>query len=65
VVARVLTDGQPWVHYRGHKRAYALVDRDEFTPSKSAYWSEGSYVEPEWDNDSARCLNYWVDEVKA
>jgi hypothetical protein len=63
VVEHVFADGRLLVHYLGNKRFRAVLVREEFEPSRDAYWSEGSWVEPEWDGDSARCLNYWAGET--
>jgi hypothetical protein len=40
---------------------YVIADAEDFTPSREAYFSFGSYVEPEWDGDTARCTNFWCD----
>jgi len=61
IVEHVLADGKLLVHYSGNKRFRAVVDNEEFEPSRDAYFCEGSWVDPEWDGDSARCLNYWVE----
>jgi len=44
-------------------RAYhTVIDRDNFVPSRDAYFSKGSWVEPEWEGDSCRCTNYWATD---
>ncbi len=61
VVEHIFADGRLMVHYAGNKRFHAIVLRDEFEPSRSAYFCEGSWVEPIWDGESAVCLNAWVE----
>jgi len=60
MAGKVFEKGALLVHYAGHKRAYAIVNASSFEPSRSAYWSEGSWVEPKWDGDTCRCTNYWA-----
>lgn len=62
IVEHVFANGKLLVHYSGNKRFRAIVENDEFEPSRDAYFCEGSWVDPEWDGDSARCLNYWVGD---
>lgn len=62
VIEHVFADGRLLVRYSGNRRFRAILEPDElFETSRDAYWTEGSGVEPEWDGDSARCVNYWED----
>jgi hypothetical protein len=54
--------GMLLVHYWGHKHNHAIVGRDDFKPSRDAYFCEGSYVTPMWEGDSCRCTNYWAKQ---
>jgi len=44
------------------KRGHAIVRETDFTPSREAYFSLGSYVEPEWLGESCICTNIWSGE---
>jgi hypothetical protein len=63
VVVHVFTAGKLagklLIHYSGNSKFHAVIDRGIFKPSRDAYWSEGSWVEPKWEGDSARCTNAW------
>lgn len=59
VVLHVFRNGDLLVHYCGNKRFHAIVPEDAFTPSREAFWSEGSSFEPEWDEGTCRCTNQW------
>ena len=56
VVEHVFADGKLLVHYFGNAQFRAIVTPDNFTPSRDAYFCEGSWAEPQWDGDSARCI---------
>ena len=38
-----------------------VISPEDFAPSRQAYVSFGSYVEPKWDRDSCRCTNVWAE----
>ena len=38
-----------------------VISPEDFAPSREAYVSFGSYVEPRWDGDSCRCMNTWAE----
>lgn len=59
LVKHVFADGRLLVHYAGHKHFAAICDAQDFVPSRDAYFTEGSYLEPEWEGDTARCTNWW------
>lgn len=59
IVEHVFSDGRLGVHYSGNTGFYAVITPDIFSPSKDAYFCEGSYVEPMWEGNSCRCTNYW------
>jgi hypothetical protein len=61
VIEHVFKNGLLLVHHYGNKRFRAIVDRAGFHPDRDCYFSEGSYIDPEWEGDTARCLNYWAD----
>lgn len=62
IIDHVFADGRVLFKDAGMKRSYVVTDPKDFTPSRDAYCSIGSYVEPEWDGDLCRCLNYWAEE---
>jgi hypothetical protein len=59
IVEHIFLDGRLGVHYSGSKRFIAVISADIFSPSRDAYWCEGSWVEPRWEGNSARCVNHW------
>jgi|GEM_PF-5831795 len=61
IVEHVFLDGRLGIHYSGNKRFHAVINADIFSPSRDSYWCEGSWVEPQWDGDSTRCVNYWAE----
>lgn len=56
IVERVLADGRLGVHFDAHKNASAVINREDFRPSRAAYFCFGGYVEPEWEGTSAQRL---------
>jgi hypothetical protein len=62
IVEHVFTDGRLLLRDMSMKRSYAVTDPTSFTPSRDAYCCIGSFVEPQWEADSCRCLNYWAEE---
>jgi hypothetical protein len=61
IVEHVFSDGRLGVHYSGNKQFHAVISPNIFSPSRDAYWCEGSWVEPEWEDGTAKCLNYWME----
>jgi hypothetical protein len=54
-------NGLLMIHYSGNKNFRAIVDGAAFQPDRDCYFCEGSYIDPEWEGDSARCTNYWIE----
>lgn len=63
VVVHVFEDGRLLVHYSGNSRFYAVIPPTMLQVTREGYFCEGSVVDPEWDGDSARCTNYWVEDI--
>lgn len=59
IVGYVFADGRVLFKYMALDQAAVVKTGEGFTPSRDAYVSIGSYVEPVWDGDSCRCTNYW------
>ncbi|HEY1659969.1 MAG TPA: hypothetical protein VGG14_16570 [Candidatus Sulfotelmatobacter sp.] len=62
IIDHVFADGRVLFKDMDVKRSYGVTTTDVFIPSRDAYVSLGSFVEPIWDGDSCRCLNYWAEE---
>jgi hypothetical protein len=62
IIDHVFADGRVLFTDMSMKHSYGVTDATSFTPSRDAYTCLGSFVEPEWDGDSCRCLNYWADD---
>jgi hypothetical protein len=62
MVTHVLADGRLIVKTDENSDSYATISRSMFKPARDAYFSFGSYVEPEWDADSCRCVNLWATD---
>src|SRR5580700_6362204 len=61
VIEHVFANGLLLIQYYGNKRFRAIVDGAAFQPDRDCYFCEGSYIDPEWEGDSARCTNYWIE----
>lgn len=61
IVDHVFADGRVRFKYMQYDQASIVTDPADFTPSREAYISIGSYVEPKWDGDSCRLLNAWAE----
>jgi hypothetical protein len=62
MVTHVLADGRLIVKTDANSDSHIIIPRELFKPSRDAYFSFGSYAEPEWEEDSCRCTNVWATE---
>ena len=60
IVEHVFADGRLLIHDDANSDSHVIIPRSQFKPSRNAYFTFASGIEPRWDGDTCRCTNWWA-----